>query len=530
MRTNQEQISRFRRVLNLWLPFLSIERFCAQAELRVEERPVVLALDDHGRRVVAAACPGAAEAGITIGRTVSDALALEPKLLVAQVDLTADRTALDALATWCTRYTPLVALDPAGTATAGTLGDGGLWLDVTGCAHLFGGEVAMLKDLAARLARLGWTARIALADTPGAAWAVAHHGREAVTVIPPGTHRQRIASLPLAALRLPAVVTEDLNRLGLRRVGTLFKIARAPLTARFGAQVALRLDQALGHITEPVSPQAPVSPHRVHIAFPEPIAVTEDITRTTQRLLSRLTERLEREQCGARRLRLLFHRVDGTVRSLTIATARANRNPDTLFRLFAEHFDKLDAGFGIELVTLDALALDAAPAHQITLDQHASADGTTDTMAVANLADRLANRLGIHAVARPIPCKSHIPERAEALVSVIENSHVDWTDEAAGPVAPRPLRLLRRPEQVEAVSLLPDLPPIRFRWRGGNHRIDRAAGPERLATEWWRAGAHHATRDYFRIEDQNGRRYWLFREGLAERGEMPVWYLHGLFA
>ena len=496
----------------------------------MEERPVVLTRNDRGRRIVAAACPGATAADIAIGRTLSDALALEPELLVAQLDPAADRNALDALATWCTRYTPLVALDPASIATAGTSGDGGLWLDVTGCSHLFGGEVEMLKDLATRLAGLGWTARMALTDTPGSAWAIARHGKEAVTVIPPGTQRQSIASLPIAALRLPAAVTEDLNRLGLRRIGALFKINRAPLTTRFGIQVGRRLDQALGCVTEPISPQAPVWPHRVRIAFPEPIAATEDIARATQRLLSHLTERLEREHCGARRLRLFFHRVDGTVRSLTIATARANRDPDALFRLFAEHFNKLDAGFGIDLVTLDALTLDASPAYQIPLAQHGTADGTTtDAMAVTNLADRLANRLGTHAVTRPIPCKSHTPERAEKLVSIIEHGYADWSDEAVSSVAPRPLRLLRHPEPVETVALLPDHPPIRFRWRGGNHRIGRATGPERLAPEWWRAGTRHATRDYFRVEDQNGRRYWLFREGLTERGEIPVWYLHGLF-
>ena len=535
MRTKTEQSREPRRILHLWLPYLSVERYRRDVGGGVEERALVLARDEQARRVVAAACPQAAMAGVAVGRSVTDALALEPGLLVAAMDPAADRTALERLADWCGRYTPQVAVDPMG----GDIGDGGLWLDITGCAHLFGGEAALLRDLEIQLAGLGWTARMALADTPGAAWAVARFGDRASQVIEPGAQGAAIARLPLAALRLPSAAVEGLERVGLRQVEALIPVARSPLTARFGPAVALRLDQALGRAPEPISPRAPVFPHRVRLGLPEPIATTEDVARATQRLLARLIERLEREHRGARRLRLAFYRVDGTVRQLTIGTSRPSRDAAALFRLLAEHFDKLDPGFGIDVVTLEALELDAAAPIQsgLTNDTH-DAGGTG--IAVQDLTDRLANRLGTRAVSRPVPRESHVPERAEVLVSVGRNAGERWSggsSDGALNGAPgitrgpsRPPRLLRRPERIEATALLPDHPPARFRWRGAEVRIGRATGPERLAPEWWREQARHATRDYFRVEDTDGRRYWLFREGLAERGEAPVWYLHGLFA
>jgi protein ImuB len=535
MRTKIEQSCEPRRILHLWLPYLSVERYRRDVGGGVEERALVLARDEQARRVVASACPQAAMAGVAVGRSVTDALALEPGLLVAAMDPAADRTALERLADWCGRYTPQVAVDPMG----GDIGDGGLWLDITGCAHLFGGEAALLRDLEIQLAGLGWTARMALADTPGAAWAVARFGDRASQVIEPGAQGAAIARLPLAALRLPSAAVEGLERVGLRQVEALIPVARSPLTARFGPAVALRLDQALGRAPEPISPRAPVFPHRVRLGLPEPIATTEDVARVTQRLLARLIERLEREHRGARRLRLAFYRVDGTVRQLTIGTSRPSRDAAALFWLLAEHFDKLDPGFGIDVVTLEALELDEAAPIQDGLT-HGTHNTGAAGIAVQDLTDRLANRLGTRAISRPVPRESHVPERSEVLVPAGRNAGERWSGGSSGGAlngAPsitrgpsRPPRLLRRPERIEATALLPDHPPARFRWRGAEVRIGRATGPERLAPEWWREQARHATRDYFRVEDTDGRRYWLFREGLAERGEAPVWYLHGLFA
>ena len=540
MRTNNEHSYKPRRILHLWLPYLSVERYRREAGRGAEERALVLARDEQARRVVSAACSLASTAGIAIGRSVADALALEPGLMVAAADPAADRAALEALADWCGRYTPQVAVDPIG----GEIGDGGLWLDITGCAHLFGGEAALLDDLVIRLDSLGWTGRAALADTAGAAWAVARFGARAAQVIDPGAQRAAIALLPLAALRLPPAAVEGLERVGLRRIEALIPVARSPLTARFGPAVALRLDQALGLAPEPISPRAPMFPHRVRLSLPEPVATTEDVARATQRLLARLIERLEREHRGARRLRLAFYRVDGTVRQLTIGTSRPSRDAGALFRLLAEHFDKLDPGFGIDVVTLEALELDAAAPARTGLANgfKASEPGHGNSVAIGDLTDRLANRLGTKSVTRPVARESHVPERAEAFAPMVLANEERWPRELPGPggashgfsgATPgpnRPARLLRRPERVEAMALLPDHPPARFHWRGAEVRVGRAIGPERLAPEWWRDQARHATRDYFRVEDVEGRRYWLFREGLAERGEAPVWYLHGLFA
>ncbi|MDE0808853.1 MAG: DNA polymerase Y family protein [Alphaproteobacteria bacterium] len=531
MRTNKEYSSKTRRTLHLWLPYLSVERYRREAGWGNEERAVVLARDEQARRVVAAACPLASTAGIAVGRSVTDALALDPSLMVATADPAADHKALEALADWCGRYTPQVAIDPSGR----DIGDGGLWLDITGCAHLFGGESALLDDLLIRLAGFGWTGQAALADTPGAAWAVARFGDRAVRVVEPGAQRAAIARLPLAALRLPPAVVEGLDRVGLRQVETLISVARSPLTARFGSSVALRLDQALGLAPELISPQVPTFPHRVRLSLPEPIVTTEDVGLATQRLLARLIERLEREHRGARRLRLSFYRVDGTVRQLTIGTSRPSRDAAALYRLLAEHFDKLDPGFGIDVVTLEALELDAAAPTQTGLN---AGDRDAASTAIGDLTDRLANRLGARAVTRPVAHASHVPERAEAFMPIVQAFGERWPRDFSGPGGSssvisgptRPPRLLRRPERVEAMALLPDHPPVRFHWRGAEVWVGRAIGPERLAPEWWRDQARQATRDYFRIEDVEGRRYWLYREGLAECGEAPVWYLHGLFA
>jgi protein ImuB len=538
MRTKNEHHREARRILHLWLPYLSIERYRREMGPAGGERALVLARDEQARRVVAAACPLASTAGIAVGRSVTDALALEPGLMVAASDPAADRVALEALADWCGRYTPQVAVDPAG----GETGDGGLWLDITGCAHLFGGEAALLDNLVTRLSGLGWTGRAALADTAGAAWAVSRFGARATQVIEPGAQRSAVARLPLAALRLPPAAVEGLERVGLRRVEALIPVARSPLTARFGPAVALRLDQALGLAPEPISPRAPMFPHRVRLSLPEPIATTGDVALATQRLLARLIERLEREHRGARRLRLAFYRVDGTVRQLTIGTSRPSRDSAALFRLLAEHFDKLDPGFGIDVITLEALELDAAAPTQTGL-AHDSRGGPrqSNSVAIADLTDRLINRLGAKAITRPVARESHVPERAEAFAPIALAREERWPRDLPGPGgasdasgvtsgSSRPPRLLRRPERVEAMALLPDHPPARFHWRGAEVRVGRATGPERLAPEWWRDQARHATRDYFRVEDVEGRRYWLFREGLAERGEAPVWYLHGLFA
>ena len=423
--------------------------------------------------------------------------------------------ALARLADWCGRYTPWTAIDHADEG-----GGAGLFLDITGCAHLFGGEAALLRDLTRRLAAFGLAVRAAVADTPGAAWAWARFGAD--RIVPPGAQREHLAPLPVASLRLGAAVVEMLNGLGLRRIGDLYKLPRSALAARFGNTTLRRLDQALGIEYEPLTPRRPPAPHRVVMNFAEPIATAESIAATARTLLADLCDGLAAQDMGARRLELMIYRADGTVAGLAVGTRQPTRDPVHLFRLFREVLDKVDPGFGIDTVALSARAVEALRAQQHSLGT-TGGDGAVPATDLAELFDVLGMRLGYAHVMRLAARPSHVPERAVARVSPTEPSDariwpLDWE---------RPLRLLSRPEPVEVLAPVPDGPPRQFVWRGVTHRIAHAQGPERIAGEWWRDDA--ALRDYYQVEDMDGRRFWVFREGLyAATGAR--WFLHGLFA
>jgi protein ImuB len=296
------------------------------------------------------------------------------------------------------------------------------------------------------------------------------------------------------------------------------------LVRRFGEPVTRRLDQALGRAPEPISPRRPVPARRSLLAFAEPIARADDIAAGLGRLLATLCARLERDGLGARRLELALYRIDGTVMRLGVGTSRPSRDAGHLQRLFAEHMEKIDPGFGIEAMALAALAADPIEPEQSDLE----GSDAKEPECLSMLVDRLSNRLGPAAVFRLRPCESHMPERAVAAAAALgPAARASWPR-----LTPRPVRLLPCPEPVEAVAELPDGPPVLFRWRGAAHRVRRAEGPERIAPEWWRdAGApEQATRDYYRIEDEQGRRFWLYRAGLYEAEAEPSWYLHGMFA
>ena len=481
---------------------------------------------EAGRLALAAVDGAAAAAGLVPGQPLADARAQLPGLETAEWQPAEEARALARLAEWCGRYTPWCALDQAdGGAGGGPGGGAGLLLDVTGCAHLFGGEEALLADLVTRLGRQGFTARAALAGTPGAAWAVARFAaldRRPWRVVPPDGLRAALAPLPPAALRLPPAAGELLARLGLRRIGDLTGLPPALLEPRFGPELAGRLRQALGRAPEVLSPLTPVPPCLARQIFAEPILTTEAIARSLQLLTGELGGLLEAAQLGARRLELYLYRVDGTLRRLTLGTSRPSRDPAHLARLFGSQLERIDPGFGIEVMTLAAAATEPLTALQLVLGPMGGGGvgpGETDGE-LAGLVDRLEARLGPGSVFRQVPVASHLPERAVRRAPPL----------GAAPAAPwrrdqpRPLRLLAHPEAIEAVALLPDQPPACFHWRRVLHRVVRAEGPERIAPEWWRDhSAAAAARDYFRVEDEDGRRYWLYRA--AGR-----WFLHGLFA
>lgn len=491
------------------MPLLPTERLRRSGSAPPAEQPFATVAAGNVRRIVAVD-GGARRAGIAPGMSVADALAVLPGLVLAPADPEADRALVDRLADWSSHYTPWAAAD--------TWSEGfGLWLDISGCAHLFGGEPALLAHLTRRLGRLGFSARAALADTPGAAWAWARYGARH-PCIPEKGQRDALAPLPVAALRLAPETAATLSGLGLRRIGELYGIARAGLAARFGREVAHRLDQALGHESEPISPRRPPPSHGVHASFSEPIARPEDVAEAVRRLLERLCTQLEAEGLGLRRLEIAAFRVDATARAIAIGTSRPARDPRHLFRLLGEDLPGLDPGFGIELLRLSAIEVAPLPPEQTGLE---TGDARPDEF--ARLLDSLGNRLGFDRIMRLVPQQSHVPERAVGrLPPAASAPAISWPDRR------RPVRLFSRPEPVDVMAPVPDSPPVMFRWRNRMHRVARADNAERIADEWWRRVAPE--RDYYVVEDETGRRFWLFREGLYGAEPPPRWYVHGVFA
>ncbi|MBV9523089.1 MAG: DNA polymerase Y family protein [Alphaproteobacteria bacterium] len=474
------------------------------------------------RRLVAAVNEAAAAAGIAPGLPLADAQAFLPGLAVCESDPAGDAAALRRLAEWCGRWSPWTAPD----------GADGILLDITGCAHLWGGEEELMADILARIAGQGFASKAAIAGTSGAAWAVARFGEGGSRIVPPGAEHAVLAALPTAALRLASETVAALERLGLKRIGDLGAMPRAALARRFGDGVARRLDQALGAAGEPVSPLRPAPARRQRLAFAEPIATPEDLARACRHLVAALCRGLAAEGVGARRLDLACYRVDGRVERAGIGTARPSRDPRHLARLLEEKLAALDPGLGIEDMVLAAPI--AEPLGAVQLPSFLSGRGSEvgDDTALAALLDRLGNRLGPANLCRLVPRESHWPERAVALSPALaarEGAALSWPAERR-----RPIRLLAPPEPIEATAPVPDDPPVMFRWRRRLHRVRRADGPERIAGEWWRAMLADADlddiRDYYRVEDAEGRRFWLFRAGLYRPARPARWFLHGLFA
>ncbi len=514
-----------------------------------------------------AAVNSAAEgAGVVPGLALADARALVPDLHAFPANPDHDARALTRLAAWCGRYTPWTA--PEADAGAGEAG-AGIWLDVSGCAHLFGGESALLDDLVGRLGGLGFSARAAVAETPGAAWAMARFGMvpgTRTTRIAPGEVRSVLASLPVASLRLAPGVADGLSRLGLRRASDLYDLPRGPLVTRFGESLIRRVDQALGRAPEPVSPQIPPPRYRARFGFAEPIATARAIEAATEKLLATLCAGLERDGRGARQIELSCFRSDGEVARIAAGTSRPVREAGPLLRLLREHFETIDPGFGIDVMVLTAPATDRLADRQLGLSGRGTGpdgeNGGADGASLAPLIDRLANRLGADNVVRLVPRQSHLPERAVRAVPLLRGRQAEETPAPSrSPWAgrPRPLSLFHPPQPVEVMAPVPDDPPVLFRWRRRVHRAVRAEGPERLGPEWWRewfgtgeadcafapaAGMPESarTRDYYVVEDEGGARFWLYRNGLYRPGAPPSpgagphagqgaprWYLHGLF-
>jgi protein ImuB len=579
-----------RRVMYLYLPRWPIDRLRRLGENRAatqqpsrsaapaDATPFATIVAEGGRRLLAALNPAAEAAGLAPSMPLADALSFVPGLATVPTDPAADAAALTRLAEWCGRYSPWTAPD----------GTDGIKIEITGCDHLWGGEDALAADLVRRLTRQCIAHRIAIASTLGAAWALARYAASGANpvIIPTGEERMALAPLPVEALRLDPDTVRDLCRVGLRQIGELCPMPRDALARRFGANgteniVARRLDQAFGDLPEPLSPLGEAPQRRVRLSFAEPILDPADLARAIERLVGDLVPRLAREGIGARRLDLGFHRVDGRVEHIAIGTARPSREPRHLAALFTARLDTVDPGLGIEDMILSVFAVDPLPPEQDALLNPPPRVG--EGGGLGPLLDRLGNRFGLDALRRLEPRESHIPEKASVYAPVgdekktkdpkphrrlkspspplgAERVGVRWgiperlptspsLRSAPGPSLsplkggeglnsgaakpPRPVRLFEPPEPVAASWLVPDSPPVQFTWRRRLHRVARADGPERIAEEWWTedgSAAADAVRDYYRVEDAEGRRFWLYRAGLAQSDPPPRWFVHGIFA
>ena len=522
-----------RRILSIWLVRLSVDRWRLSNKILrgegADALPTALITETaHGPRIDTANDAGHA-AGARAGMMLADARTLCPDIQVVHSDHAGDLAALEKLALWAQRWGPWSAMDPPD----------GLLVDVTGAAHLFGGEQRLLADADDLFTRRGLTARLAIAPTAGAAWALSHHGPERAILAADEDMAQRLARLPVAALRLDNDVMTVLRRLGLKRICDLTGIegggeGRDAIMRRFrnrrspAANPLVRMDQLLGKVPEPLLPVIAHHMPLVQRRLVEPIRHRDLLDQVVRDLAADMARTLEGQGKGARRLELGLWRVDGEVITRALELAAATRDPAHICRLFAARLGDVDAGFGIESVRLRASWVEPLALGQGDIEQAAEQHGTS----LAACVDRLTVRLGAKAVTRPVPFASHIPERAQRWQAPLEPEPASQGELA---FHHRPLKMLDKAERITVLYATPDGYPRSFRWRGQVHEVARVEGPERIAPEWWRERSNVRLRDYYRIEDSEGRRYWIYRHGLIgdgrgndREGGLPDWYLQGL--
>ncbi|HEY7248710.1 MAG TPA: DNA polymerase Y family protein [Xanthobacteraceae bacterium] len=514
-------VSSSQRILSLWLERLSTDRLAQQRhEDRLFSSPLVVFGKRNNLDLVVAVNAAAEQLGLRDGLALAQARAMHPGLIAQPEEPTDDARVLEAIADWCGRYTPLVATDRSND----------ILLDISGCAHLFGDEQKLRDDLLTRMTGFGFSVRAAVASTIGAAWASAHF--DDIAIVPPGEEHELLVPLPLAALRLPQDTVAALTQVGLKRIGDIIDLPRSPLAARFGTDLLRQLDRALGREYEPLSPRLPVAPYIAEKSFPDSIAREQDVLATVERLAARLKLALAVRGDGARNLELALFRTDGVVRRIAVGTSRPLRDPAAIRTLFVERLatlgDAMDPGFGFDLARLSVLVAEPCPEEQIGLGSSAN------HIELDHLIDRLSARLGRTRVTRQLAQDSHIPELASSAVPAQRAVDLGWEAfrrfRSDVTLSARPMRLLPSPEPIhEVLALVPDGPPVRFRWRRAWHDVIAVEGPERIEGAWWHEESGGPTRDYFRVEDRAGLRFWVFRAGLYH-AVTPRWFLHGMYA
>ena len=498
-----------RRYISIWFRRLLTD-WTARQRPEVKDRPFVLCASERGAVIIMAANALAEQAGASRGMALADARALAPDLLHFDFEPDRAQKILGAMADWCQRFSPLAGLQ---------LPDG-IWIDMTGGAHLFGGERKLLRDLVLSFQSFGYETRAALADTAGGAWGIARFGRQQ-PIIPPGALKEALAPLPPSALRISTDTAVTLRSLGIRKVSDLYKIPRAALSRRFGAEVVLRMGQALGELEEPLTSQMPAPEYTARLHFAEGLGTPDSIAKVVERLMSDLCAQMNVRGCGLREGVLQTFRLDGRAERVTIGTGSPSRNPKHLFKLFEEKLPHLDPGPGIETFILSAPKTELVTAQQNGMGMDADNYFHDDNL--PELIDRLAGRLGMERIYGVAPRDSHWPERAVKATGALDLKPDPWL-----PDKERPVMLLARPEPIDVMAPVPDDPPMLFRRKGVLHRIRHSEGPERIEAEWWlRSGE---LRDYYRLEDETGNRYWVFRSGHYKPEEKSKWFLHGFFA
>ncbi|WP_106745424.1 Y-family DNA polymerase [Yoonia maritima] len=486
-----------RRIVSLWFPRLATDRVLRQ---RLIDAPFVLTLKQKNANRIYCLNPDAARKGLYRGMSCADARAFCPSLQSASADPAKDKQFLLILRRWATRYCPWVGIE----------GEDGLVLDITGSAHLWGDEPAMIVDMRRRLAHAGVCVQIGVGDTRGAGWALAHYGE--------GTAQQgdmlgALAPLPVAALRLSDDISVALHRLGLRTIGDLAAAPRAPLTRRFGPGLLLRLDQALGNQSEEITPLAEPPHYGVRMTLPEPIGLLSDVTAGTERLLVQLCAKLKAQEMGARMLCVTLRRVDMGEQQVELRLAQPLRDAKRILPLFERGLSEVEAGFGIDQLRLEATQVEPLPAQQISHVSGRANDKLDD------LISRLGARIGLENIKRFLPADSHIPERSFIVApAAYSDPQSGWSNANLRPLCLFP------PEPIAAHG---PRPPSQFRWRRMPLTTGRATGPERIAPEWWLSDENWRSglRDYWRVETKQGRRLWLFYTP-----QNPGWFVQGEFA
>ena len=472
--------------------------------------PFVMAAPAHGRMMITEASTMAKAKGICNGMVVSDARIILPGIQV--IDDTKDVGArlIKKLSLWCARYSPAVAID----------NPDGLLLDVSGCAHLWGTERDYLKDIIHKLKAFGYHIRAAIADTIGAAWAIARYGKT-TAIIKQDDHGTAMSGLPPAALRLPVDITERLHKLGFYTIGSFMHIPRSMLRRRFGNPLLQRLDEALGHIEEALLPVIPVTPYQERLPCLEPITTKTGIEIALENLIVLLCKRLRKESKGLRKASFKGYRIDNKTEQINIVTNHPSNNPQHLFKLFELKIGTIEPALGIELFLLEALQIEDVVPVQETFW---TANNSMESKETAELLDSLQSKFGNNIIHRYLPAEHHLPERSTRQADALKDKPaIPWRTDKI-----RPIQLFKQPIEIRVTAPIPDYPPMNFRYKGKLHTIKKADACERIEAEWWMDDGLH--RDYYGVEDEEGRRFWIFRLGHYDEEKKPQWFIHGFFA